>query len=56
MAPRDDLSQALQLLGLTAIPKNVDDLRRQVVYHSPAASPWRREHTEAYRRIWTSFD
>ena len=52
MDPAADLSKALALLGLDALPHDPAELSRLVTHRHPAAAPWGSEHSWAYRVVW----
>ncbi|WP_225867512.1 hypothetical protein [Cyanobium sp. NIES-981] len=51
-----DLTQALQLLGLTSLPPTSEELARLVAARHPASKAWSAEQSAAYRRIWEALD
>ena len=55
MDPSADLTRALVLLGLDALPSNPAELSRLVAHRHPAAAVWGAEHSWAYRTVWSSF-
>ena len=56
MDPGADLSQALQLLGLTCIPRTSQELSRSVAALHPASRAWSSQQSAAYRLIWEALD
>ena len=56
MDPSADLSHALQLLGLTCLPRTSEELARSVAAQHPASMAWSSQQSAAYRTIWEALD
>ena len=54
MDPSTELRRALDLLGLTVLPGNPDELTRLVVSKCPATEPWTSQETWAYRHVYSN--
>jgi hypothetical protein len=52
MGPTEDLSKALALLGLEALPRDPAELSRLVTHRYPATAVWNAEQSWAYRVVW----
>lgn len=52
MTSPEDLSRALALLGLSAMPSSAGELARLVASRHPASKPWTSEQSRAYQTIW----
>jgi hypothetical protein len=56
MDPSSDLTNALQVLGLTCIPRTSKDLARSVAARHPASKAWSSQQSAAYRTVWQALE
>jgi arginine/ornithine N-succinyltransferase beta subunit len=54
--PSADVSNALQLLGLTSLPLTSQELARRVAARHPASKAWTAHQSAAYRTVWEALD
>jgi hypothetical protein len=56
MDPSAEVSNALELLGLTSLPFTSHELARRVAARHPASKAWTADQSAAYRTVWEALD